>query len=173
MEIQSQDPLCRIADLITTMIRQSSCDERNELGEALKLFTQCTSSYASLDPETTREIEEQIEWIHLYRSYQDRYPTYRRTLGDSLLPVTEDTEDLMLRFAHEVLDGAQAISNMLQIKPPESWTRVGKLRRGRQEDEGVEMDRDPEYDSAQSDTQDSDGESHIDTGVVVYSDPYF
>lgn len=126
MEAQNENLMCRIVDLIAATIRQSSYQEREELQEALSIFSQCVTETAPLDWITERELEEQIEWIHKYRDHQERYPSYRASPDNSLVPIMEDVDYLLPYFANEILKGAKAIAYMLKVH---TWTQVPKRRR--------------------------------------------
>lgn len=173
MEIQSEDPLCRISDLITVLIRHSSSEERRKLELALSVFAQCMTRHTCMDSETEHEIEEQIEWIRLYRGYQGRCPTYRLPLGDSLIPVTQDTEHLMPHFAHEVLEGSRTVAHMLTVQPPARWTYVSRLRLDCRGSEVDGAEQQSEHEPDKSDAYDSEAETVADDQAIAYSYAYF
>lgn len=178
MEVQASDLLCRVADLIASTIQRSGFEERRDLQQALTIFMRCASRGNLLDYETTQELEEQIAWLRLYEIERDRRPTYRAPAGGSLVPVTEDVEHLMSRFAKEVLQGARAIEWMLRVPPKEMWSgRVRRRRRRRRA--GVNPDTLPEptesteaSDSTESREDESDNEV-TDEAIEYSAHAYF
>lgn len=182
METQTEDPLCRIVDLVSATMRLSGPRERRKLQLALSIFMQCTDMCPSLDPNTIEELKEQIEWIYLYRKHQDRYPTYRIPLDNSLVPITEDVHYLMPRFANEVISGARTIATLLHVplkraredeEETDERNYEAELTEGSDKcDSEVEFTGDgPEIDPTESSEEGSDCDVH--GTALEYSYAYF
>ncbi|KAK8912406.1 hypothetical protein VCV18_012594 [Metarhizium anisopliae] len=171
MELDGEGLLHRIVDLISTTIRLCSWEERRELQPALSVFTQCMTRSAFLDSDTAREVEAQIEWIHLYKSQRDQYPAYRAPLGNDLVPVAEDVDCLWPRFAHEVLEGAWAVADMLSVHPPVFWSEVKRKRRGSCTSESHLVDFELALESIEP--RGDTSEEEMDADAIEYSYAYF
>lgn len=129
MLTETSEPFDPVTDLIYGATRQVGCAQRAQLDRALLILTQCAKNHVKLNPDVQRLLEQQAECIKEYRSHQNGYPSYKAPLGDSLLPVVEDTGPLLSRLAHEVLDDAELIAEILSVPVADTWKYVNRERR--------------------------------------------
>lgn len=176
--------LSDITDLmaeVSQTTRASSDEEKEYLNLALSVLDRCARKDAILDPFTTEEVEQQLLWLHRYQSLQDQSMMQE---GDTLLPV--DNGPLLRRFAWEVLEGAWALSNMLDVTLPEHWTRESWMEAKELKD-SVHM-ADYVSDASESSTYESDWGSDVSglddsdddgsdddsvIGAIQYAEAYF
>ena len=118
--------------LITLGIMQANCHERLQLQLARSILTRCDCRVMPVGEEQVRlkeQLQHEILWIKEYLSYQNRCTGYRVSLADSLLPVTEELDTLMLSFAADIVEGASALAYMLGVQKPNPWVLVKREQR--------------------------------------------
>lgn len=174
LNMASKDILDQLANKIAAITLQASSEIRWFLEEARDIFLECSKVDAPSSAALYTELQAQSRWIEDYNRHEQRHAQYRISLTYSLLPKLEDHDDLLYRFAKEILDGAATVGEILGVSRPTIVHWITVRRNWTQKAHSTEDNTEPEL---QQLSDIADGDDDIDygdtDGAMTYKYDYF